>query len=142
VGARVASGDGLGVGDVVFALFPAHRPGGHEQEGMRPAVVVGLPDRLGEPRFGVLIVAPMTTDRGQEWAGRSPSLYPRLPEGTANLRSPSICLLDQVRTLDASRVRRYRGSLNRDQYQPIRDGLRRIFTDTREDGKPPTARAD
>jgi mRNA interferase MazF len=96
--------------------------------------VVGVPERLGEPRFGVLIVAPMTTDRGQEWVERSPTLYARFPEGTANLRSPSICLLDQVRTLDASRVRRYRASLNRDQYQPVRNGLRRIFTDTREAG--------
>ena len=131
-----ASGDGLGVGDIVFALFPSHWPGGHEQEGMRPAVVVGLPERLGEPRFGVLIVVPMSTDRGQEWAGRSPTLYPRFREGTANLKSPSICLLDQVRALDAGRVRRYRGSLNKNQYQPIRDGLRRIFADPREAGKP------
>ena len=138
----MASGDTLGIGDVVFALFPAHRPGGHEQEGMRPAVVVGLPERLGDPRFGVLIVAPMTTDRGQEWAERSPTLYPRFPEGTANLKSPSICLLDQVRALDAGRVRRYRGSLNRGQYRLLRDRLRCIFADTREDGKPPTAKAD
>ena len=137
-----ASGNGLRVGDVVFALFPAHRPGGYEQEGMRPAVVVGLPERLGEPCFGVLIVAPMTTDRGLEWAERSPTLYPRFPEGTANLRSPSICLLDQVRSLDASRVRRYRGSLNRDQYRPVHQGLRRIFTDIREDGNPRAAKAD
>ncbi len=136
------SGDGLRVGDVVFALFPSHRPGGHEQEGMRPAVVVGLPERLGDPRFGVLIVAPMTTDRGQEWAERSPTLYPCFPEGTANLRSSSVCLLDQARALDASRVRRYRGSLNREQYRPVGDGLRRIFADTPEDGDSPTAKAD
>ncbi len=41
-----ASGDGLKVGDIIFALFPAHRPGGHEQEGTRPAVVVRLPEGL------------------------------------------------------------------------------------------------
>lgn len=132
------SGDGLGIGDVVFALFPAHRPGGHEQEGMRPAVVVGLPGRLGEPRFGVLVVAPLTTDRGQEWAERNPDLYPRFPEGTANLRSSSICLLDQVRALDAGRIRRYRGRLNRDEYRPVRDGLRYTFADTRKDEEPST----
>jgi mRNA interferase MazF len=87
-----------------------------------------MPERSGEPRFGVLFVAPMTIDRGQEWAGRSPTLYPRFPEGpAANLKSPYICLLDQARALDAGPVRRYRGSLNRDQYRPVRDGLRRIF---------------
>lgn len=90
-------------------------------------MVVGLPELLGAPRFGVLIVAPMTTDRGQRWAESSPALYPRFPGGTANLESPSICLLDQVRALDAGRVRRYSGTLSNDQYQPIRDGLRRIF---------------
>lgn len=42
---------------------------------MRPAVVVGRPERLDDPRFGVLIAAPMTTDRGQEWAERRPTLY-------------------------------------------------------------------
>ncbi len=70
----------------------------------RPAVVVGLPELAGAPRFGVVIVAPMTTDRGQQWADRSPGLYPRYPAGTANLKSSSMCLLDQVRALDVERV--------------------------------------
>ncbi len=51
---------------MITALFPVHRPGAHEQEGYRPAVVVGMPGLLGETRFPVLIVATMTTDRGQE----------------------------------------------------------------------------
>lgn len=127
----MTSGDGLQVGNVVSALFPAHQPGGHEQEGYRPAVVVGLPERLGDPRFGVLIAAPITTDRGQRWAKRSPALCPRFPAGTANLHSDSVCLLDQVRALDADRVLSYRGTLNRDQYRPLHDRLRRIFADTR-----------
>lgn len=61
---NVESGERLEIGDVVSALFPMHHPGGREQEGYRPAVVVGLPEFAGTPRFGVLIVAPMTTDRG------------------------------------------------------------------------------
>jgi mRNA interferase MazF len=82
---------------------------------------------LGCSRFGVLIVAPMTTDRRQEWAGQSPELYSRYPAGTANLRSPSVCLLDQVRALDTERVRRYRGTLSSEEYSPIRDGLARML---------------
>jgi mRNA interferase MazF len=99
----------LAAGDVISALFPVHVPGGREQQGYRPAVVVGIPERLGEPRFEVLIVVPMTTDRGQQWSERSPVLYPRLEKGTANLRSPSICLLEQVRSIGAERVRGYGG---------------------------------
>lgn len=125
------SGERLEIGDVVSALFPLHRPGGREQEGYRPAVVVGLPELAGTPRFGVLIVAPMTTDRGQEWVEQSPELYPRYPSGTANLRSASVCLLDQVRSLDVDRVRRYRGTLSSEEYSPIHNGLAKVFGDRR-----------
>jgi mRNA interferase MazF len=118
----------LAAGDVISALFPVHVPGGREQQGYRPAVVVGIPERLGIPRFEVLIVVPMTTDRGQQWSERSPTLYPRLERGTANLRSPSICLLDQVRAIGAERVRGYRGTLDTDQFRPIYRGLRRMMS--------------
>ena len=99
----------LAVGDVISALFPEHVPGGREQQGYRPAVVVGLPRVVGVPRFELLVVVPMATDRSQQWSERSPDLYPRLENGTANLRSPSICLLDQVRAIGVERVRDYRG---------------------------------
>lgn len=118
----------LAAGDVISALFPVHVLGGREQQGYRPAVVVGIPERLGIPRFEVLIVVPMTTDRGQQWSERSPTLYPRLERGTANLRSPSICLLDQVRAIGAERVRGYRGTLDTDQFRPIYHGLRRMMS--------------
>lgn len=127
-------GEGLAAGDVISALFPEHVPGGHEQQGLRPAVVVGVPEPLGEPRFEVLVVVPMTTDRSQEWSKRSPALYPRLAKGTAKLRSPSICLLDQVRAIGAERVRGYRGTLTADQYRPIHDGLRRMMSYTEAGG--------
>jgi mRNA interferase MazF len=114
----------LAAGDVVSVLFP----GGREQQGYRPAVVVGVPERLGTPRFEVIIVVPMTTDRGQQWSDRSPRLYPRLDKGTANLRSPSICLLDQVRSIGAERVSGYRGTLDAEKYRPIHDGLREMMS--------------
>lgn len=113
---------------MISALFPVHVPGGREQQGYRPAVVVGVPERLGVPRFEVLVVVPMTTDRGQEWSERNPTLYPNLEKGTANLRASSICLLDQVRSIGAERVRGYRGTLGAGQYRPIHDGLREMMT--------------
>lgn len=134
--------EGLGAGDVISALFPEHVPGGREQQGFRPAVVVGVPERVGVPRFETLVVVPMTTDHGQGWSRRSPSLYPRLAKGTARLRSPSICLLDQVRAIGAERVRGYRGTLDPEQYHPILDGLRQIMFYERADApardQPPT----
>lgn len=121
------SSDVLAVGDIVTALFPAHDPEGHEQQGYRPAVVVGIPAVLGSPRFPAVILAPLTTDRGQAWARNSPALYPRFPEGTADLRSPSLCLLDQIRALGLERLRAYRGALDAGEYEPIREGLKRIL---------------
>jgi mRNA-degrading endonuclease toxin of MazEF toxin-antitoxin module len=87
-------------------------------------------------RFEVFIVVPMTADRGQRWSERSPALYPRLEKNTANLRSPSICLLDQIRSIGAERVRGYRGTLDAEQYRPIHDGLRRMMS--HDGGEAPT----
>lgn len=70
----------------------------------------------------------MTTDRGQEWSKRSPALYPRFAKGVAKLRSPSICLLSQVRAIGSERVRGYRGTLAADQYRPIHAGLRTMMS--------------
>ncbi len=39
------------IGDVLLVALPRHFPLGHEQEGMRPSIVVGLPRRLGKPRY-------------------------------------------------------------------------------------------
>lgn len=126
---RDASGAGsLAVGDVISALFPEHHPAGPEQQGYRPAVVVGSPECLGTPRFELLVVVPITTDRDLAWSERSPELYPPLEKGTARLRSPSICLLDQVRAIGSERVRNYRGTLTADQFGPIHEGLQSMFS--------------
>lgn len=90
-------------------------------------MIVGMPERVGVPRFPLLIVVPMTTDRDQGWAKQAPTLYPRFERGTANLRAPSICLLDQVRVLGSERVHGYRGTLGKEEYRLIREGLRRML---------------
>ena len=117
----------LQIGDVVTAKFPSQNPSGREQEGYRPAIVVGIPSRLGKLRFPLVFVVPMTTDRGQEWADINPNLYVRFSAGVANLKSPSIALLDQVRAIDISRIVAYRGSLSPQQYEAIAKSLQKIM---------------
>jgi mRNA interferase MazF len=117
----------LQVGDVVTVKFPSQVPRGREQEGFRPAIVVGLPSRLGKLRFPLIFVVPMTTDRGQDWVKNSPNLYVRFAAGVAGLKSPSIALLDQVRAVDVSRVVAYRGSLSSQQYGEIAEAFRQII---------------
>lgn len=97
---------------------------GHEQEGCRPALLVGVPSRLGKPRFPVLLVVPVTTYRGQPWAEIAPRLYPRLKAGAGNLPRESVVLLDQLQVVDTDRVAMIVGQLNESEYALVRDGLK------------------
>ena len=117
----------LQIGDVVTAKFPSQNPSGREQEGFRPAIVVGIPSRLGKLRFPLVFVVPMTTDRGQEWAANSPNLYVRFSDCVGNLKLPSIALSDQVRAIDVSRIVAYRGSLTSQEYAAITEALQQIM---------------
>jgi len=117
----------LQVSDVVTVQFPSQVPRGKEQEGFRPAIVVGLPSRLGKLRFPLVVVVPMTTNRGQDWVKNSTNLYVQFSAGVAGLKSPSIALLDQVRAIDVSRVVAYRGSLTSRQYGEIAQGLQQMI---------------
>lgn len=117
----------LKVGDVITVNFPAQVPRAREQEGYRPAIVVGLPERMGILRFSLVFVAPMTTDRGQEWAAISPDLYVRFPAGIAELKSASIVLLDQIRSIDVSRIAAYRGSLTLEKCAAIASAIQQIM---------------
>lgn len=118
----------LGVGDVVVARLPAQNPSGHEQEGYRPAVIVGVPAQAGTPRFPMLVVAPLTTDRQQAWATAAPALYPALAAGTGGLPADSIVLADQVRALDATRIARQIGTLKTTEYAGIQQALKAMFS--------------
>lgn len=110
----------LECGDVVIVALPIHTPRGREQQGTRPAVVVGLP--WEEVRYPMLMVTPLTTQSGS-WAVNNPSLYPRLEAGAGALPQPSVVLLDQVRGIDTRRVLAYLGTLTPLQYAPIVEGL-------------------
>ena len=114
----------LKYGDVVFVNLPSHNPKGHEQEGKRPAVIVGLP--LGDVRYPVVVVVPLTTQFGS-WVKKNPSLYPIIQSGTAGLPQKSVALCDQIRAVDIQRVIGYFGSLNVNEYLPIIDGIRRVL---------------
>lgn len=117
----------IGPGDIIAALFPEHRPGGREQEGYRPAVVVALPEALGTMRFPLLVVVPLTSDKKQAWASRAPRLYPRLAPGAGGLRRASVVLLDQARSIGVERMYRHLGRLSEEEYEPVRTALQRML---------------
>lgn len=111
-------------GEIVLVSLPEHRPIGHEQQGTRPAVVVGFP--LGKTRFHIVMLAPLTTQRGS-WVEDNHRLYPVLPMGAGRLNRESIVLLDQIRAVDARRLIKSLGKLNEREYRPVRDGVALIF---------------
>lgn len=115
------------LGMIVWAELGRRHPPGHEQQGMRPAIVVGLPSRLGTPRFPLLLVVPVTTYRAQAWVYAAPHLYPQLDAGAGNLPRPSVVLLDQLQVLDPRRVQKYVGTLSDEEYVPIREGLKAML---------------
>jgi mRNA interferase MazF len=121
-------------GTIVIVALPAMRPTGREQEGTRPCVVIANPDNVGRTRYPVLYVAPMTTAYGG-WANSQPKLYPTLTNGMGGINADSVVLLDQVRTVDVSRVRGSTGVLSDSELEPIRAGLRAVFAEVLELGK-------
>lgn len=116
----------LQVGDVLLVAFPYQDPQAIEIEGQRPALVVGIPEKIGPTRFPCLLVAPITTSRGA-FVQAAPQLYPILLAGTGKLRQESVVLLDQIRAIDQKRILGRIGSLTKAQYQPIQATLKKIF---------------
>ncbi len=103
-------------GDIYLAEFPEHDAQGREQQGVRPALVLAVSFKS---RFPVILVAPMTTDRDQSWAKSAPHLYIQLTKGIGGLSTDSILLLDQTRFLDAMRVRRFIGLLEKKRFDSV-----------------------
>lgn len=115
-------------GMVLWVALGSRLPPGHEQNGERPALVVGVPAKLGVPRFPMLLVAPITSFVEQSWALRSPELYPIMQAGSASLPRASIILLDQLQSIDIRRVLRFFGTLSKQQYHLIADSLKTMLS--------------
>jgi mRNA interferase MazF len=91
---------------------------GHEQQGVRPCVVITDPEVLQDQRFPVLCVVPITRTPGEG------ALYPALSPGQSGLRVQSYALVDQVRSIDKRRVTRVFGRISQEEMSLIEEGLR------------------
>ena len=111
-------------GDLILVILPSHQPKGREQEGRRPAIVVGIPQ--GEVRYPVLLIAPLTTQTG-DWVQKNTSLYPGLEAGVGGFSQASVVLVDQIRAIDVRRVVAYLGSLTTKEYKPIQNALKQLL---------------
>jgi mRNA interferase MazF len=99
---------------VVVELDPTF---GHEQQGVRPCVVVSDPDVIGDQRFPLLCVVPITGTPGEGL------LYPPLAPGQSGLAKQSFALIDHLRSIDKRRIRRVFGELASQEMAAIDEGL-------------------
>lgn len=101
-------------GEMYYAdLSPAV---GSEQDGFRPVLIIQ--NDLGNRYSPTVVVAAIT---GRPKKAELPTHYP-LPVGNG-LEVPSIVLLEQVRTIDKSRLYQYVGRLDRDTMRGIDRGI-------------------
>jgi mRNA interferase MazF len=99
---------------VVVELDPAV---GHEQRGVRPCVVVSDPEVIGNRRFPLVCVVPITGTPGEGL------LYPPLAPGRSGLVKSSYALIDHLRSIDKRRIRKVYGELAREEVVALDDGL-------------------
>ena len=105
----------LGRGSVVVVeLDPTL---GREQNGVRPCVVVSDPDVIGDQRFPLVCVVPITGTPGEGL------LYPPLAPGQSGLARKSFALIDHLRSIDKRRIRRVFGELGQEEMTAVDDGL-------------------
>ena len=105
----------LGRGSVVVVeLDPTL---GREEHGVRPCIVVSDPDVIGDQRFPLVCVVPVTGTAGEGL------LYPSLAPGSSGLAKKSFALIDHLRSIDKRRIRRVFGELAREEIEAIDEGL-------------------
>jgi mRNA interferase MazF len=105
----------LGRGSVVVVeLDPTL---GREQNGIRPCVVVSDLDVIGDQRFPLVCVVPITGTPGEGL------LYPPLAPGQSGLARKSFALIDHLRSIDKRRIRRVFGELGQEEMTAVDDGL-------------------
>ncbi len=90
---------------------------GHEQRGVRPCVVVSDPDVIGDQRYPLVCVVPVTGIPGEG------ILYPALGPGESGLAKKSFALIDHLRAIDKRRIRRLFGELAQGEIAAIDEGL-------------------
>lgn len=91
-------------GDVIEVDFNPFK--GSEQGGIRPAVV--LQNDIGNKYSPTVIVAPITS----EYKGKCKSVHAFLPCHVSCLPKNSWVLLEQIKTIDKTRIIKKIGSLN------------------------------
>jgi mRNA interferase MazF len=109
-------------GSILEIRLPEHRPRGHEQEGLRPCMLVVDPSKLQKVPFPQLWIIPITSTVLPEGANRI-----RLEDGDGGLALGGTLLVDQMRAIDLSRLRKRHGQLSGAKLEEIKNAVQALF---------------
>jgi mRNA interferase MazF len=110
-------------GDIVLVELPQTANGvGHEQVGLRPALVVQ--DDLPGETLSVIMIVPFTSNLK---AQRFPHTLMIQPSRQNGLTVPSVLLVFQLRAIDKQRVRKRIGQLENDLMSKVGDEMRNLL---------------
>jgi mRNA interferase MazF len=79
--------------------------------------VVSDPDVIGDQRFPLVCVVPVTGTAGEGL------LYPALAPGPSGLAKKSFALIDHLRSIEKRRIRRAFGEIPQEEMDALDDGL-------------------
>jgi mRNA interferase MazF len=107
-------------GDIYLVEIPAY--GGHEQQGLRPAIIVQTAENID--RVPTVLIVPFTA---QIKASNFPFTFVIEPDTVNNLTSTSVALVFQLRAIDKKRLKGKIGGLNTNDMRILKQNLENIF---------------
>jgi mRNA interferase MazF len=107
-------------GDIYLVEIPAS--GGHEQQGVRPAIIVQTSENI--EKVPTILVVPFTT---QFKAANFPFTFVIEPDSTNNLASKSVALVFQLRAIDKKRLKNKLGNLSSKDVQTLKQYLEKTL---------------
>ena len=110
-------------GDIVFVELPQPKGStGHEQIGLRPALIVH--DDVTSQFLPVIIIIPFTAKPSAQRFPHTILIHPSSQNGLSN---PSVLLVFQLRAVDRARIKNTIGVLESNLMQLVDNELRRLL---------------
>jgi len=109
-------------GDIILVELPQADTSGHEQEGLRPALVVHDDDTSGN--LSVVMIVPMTSNLKLQNFAHTILIQPSQQNG---LSMPSVLLVFQLRAIDKRRIKKTLGSLEADLMEQVNAEMKKLL---------------
>ncbi len=107
-------------GDIYLVEIPVS--GGHEQQGVRPAIIVQSDENID--KIPTVLIVPFTTKMK---AASFPFTFIVEPDPNNNLKSTSVALAFQLRAIDKKRLKNKIGALNPEDNETLQRILKNIL---------------